>query len=268
MLMKQARALYRKVGQRIAQRDLSRCQDEASIPHEKIGTGYGGWFVPIRLLSHLSLCYAVGAGEDISFEIELIERCGSKVFCFDPTPRAQRHVELLRTNSHNDLPTLINNKAEVYYKFGPQCLDRLHFHPFGMWSQDKIMRFYSPENPTHVSHSIVNLQRTQGYFEADCRTIKTLMHGFGHADLSLLKLDVEGAEYEILSSMLDNNIHPAIVCVEFDEGYQPIDDGYMTRILNQVRHMKTQGYLLTHIDGWNVTFVHTRVLSKAQEPKI
>jgi hypothetical protein len=91
------------------------------------------------------------------------------------------------------------------------------------------------------------------------------MQTFGHADVSLLKLDVEGAEYEILASLLDGNMHPAILCVEFDEGYQPLDDGYLTRILNQVRRMKTHGYLLTYIDGWNMTFIHKRILAKAQQ---
>ncbi len=266
MLMKQARALYRKVGQRFAQRDLNRLQDVVSIPHEKIGTGYGGWFVPVGLLSRQSLCYGVGAGEDISFEIELINRYGCEVYCFDPTPRAQRHIELLRTNIDGGIPMPINNNtAGVYYKVDPLGLDRLHFHPFGVWNQDRIMRFYSPTNPAHVSHSIVNLQRTESYFEADCRTIKTLMQTFGHADVSLLKLDVEGAEYEILTSLLDGDIHPAILCVEFDEGYQPMDDEYLIRILRQVRRMKTQGYLLTRIDGWNVTFIHRRILTKAQQ---
>ena len=127
------------------------------------------------------------------------------------------------------------------------------------------MRFYSPENPAHVSHSIVNLQRTESYFEADCRTIKTLMQTFGHTDVSLLKLDVEGAEYEILTSLLDSNIHPAILCVEFDEGYRPMDDEYLTRILRQVRRMKAQGYLVTYIDGWNVTLIHRRILTKTQQ---
>ena len=130
------------------------------------------------------------------------------------------------------------------------------------------MRFYSPENPTHVSHSIVNLQRTESYFEADCRTIKTLMQTFGHVDVSLLKLDVEGAEYEILASLLDGNIYPDILCVEFDEGYQPMDEGYLTRILSQVRRMKSQGYLLTYIDGWNVTFIHKRLFAKNEEPPV
>ncbi len=265
MLMKQAQALCRKVGQRFAQRDLNRLRDVVPIPHEKIGTGYGGWFVPVGLLSHDSLCYGVGAGEDISFEIELINRYGCEVYCFDPTPRAQRHVELLRTNIEGGIPTPINNNtAGAYYKVGPRCLDRFHFYPFGVWNQDRIMRFYSPVNPAHVSHSIVNLQRTENYFEADCRTVKTLMQTFAHADVSLLKLDVEGAEYEILASLQDGNIHPAILCVEFDEGYQPMDDGYLTRILRQVRGMKTQGYLFTWIDGWNVTFIHERILAKAR----
>src|SRR5262249_39594914 len=101
--------------------------------------------------------------------------------------------------------------------------------------------------------------------EADCRTIKTLMQAFGHGDAPLLKLDVEGAEYEILTSLLDGNIHPAILCVEFDEGHQPIYDEALTRILKHVRRMKTQGYLLTCTDGWNVTFIHRQILTKVQQ---
>lgn len=255
MLMKQARALYRSIGQRMAKSNLYRLQDTVSVPHVKIGTGYGGWFVPSGLLSKQSLCYGVGAGEDISFEIELINRYGCEVYCFDPTPKAQRHVELLNTNTAKGLPTPINNKAAVYYNVDPLCLSRLRFYPFGLWSQDRTMRFYSPKNPAHVSHSIVNLQRTHSYFEADCRTIKTVMQIFRHEVLSLLKLDVEGAEYEILTSLLDGNIRPAILCVEFDEGYQPIDDGYLSRILNQVQRIKQGGYVLTMVDGWNATFV-------------
>ncbi len=261
MLMKQARALYRKFGQCVAQNRLKRLQDAVSVSHSKIGTGYGGWLVPSGLLSRQSLCYGVGAGEDISFEIELINRYGCEVYCFDPTPKAQQHVDLLQANTANGLPTPINNEAGVNYKADPQCLSRLHFYPFGLWSQDRTMRFYSPKNLAHVSHSIVNLQRTDSYFEADCRTIKTVMQIFQHMDLSLLKLDVEGAEYEILTSLLDGNIRPTILCVEFDEGYQPIDDGYLSRIVNQVQRIKQAGYLLTVTDGWNVTFVNGRSLA-------
>lgn len=257
MLMKKARAFYKRVGQRIAQNNLNRLRDAVSFHHEKVGTGYGGWFVPTSLLSDRSLCYGVGAGEDISFEIELINRYGCEVHCFDPTPRAQRHVKLLHRNTINGVQTSINNAVNLYYKVDPGCLARLHFHALGLWSRDGPMRFYAPENPAHVSHSIVNLQRTIDYFEADCRTLETVMQTLDHTELSLLKLDVEGAEYEILASILSGHVRPVVLCVEFDEGYHPMDDDYLSRILNMVQHVKAQGYRLTCVDGWNTTFVRT-----------
>lgn len=260
-LLEQARALYKRVERRVAQNTLNRLLDQCSLSHRKIGTGYGGWFVPNSLLSDRSLCYGVGAGEDISFEVELINRYGCEVHCFDPTPRAQRHVELLHRNTINGIPTSINDAVNLYYKVDQGCLARLHFHGLGLWSQDGPMRFYAPENPAHVSHSIVNLQRTTDYFEADCRTLETVMRTLDHTELSLLKLDVEGAEYEILASILNGHIRPAVLCVEFDEGYRPMDEEYLSRILNMVQHVKAQGYRLTYVDGWNTTFVRASARS-------
>ena len=263
-LMKHARALYAKVERRVAQQTLNRLLDHCPLVHHKIGTGYGGGFIPTGLLSDQSLCYGVGAGEDISFEVELINQYKCEVHCFDPTPRAQRHVDQLRRNTINGTSTSINDAVDLYYKIDPGCLARLHYHAIGLWSQDRTMRFYAPANPDHVSHSIVNLQHTTEYFEADCRTLSTVMQTLGHSDLSLLKLDVEGAEYEILGSLVDGNVRPAVLCVEFDEGYNPLDEGYLTRILNMVSRVKTCGYRLTHVDGWNATFVLRRTMAESE----
>ena len=82
------------------------------------------------------------------------------------------------------------------------------------------------------------------------------MQTLRHTNLSLLKLDVEGAEYEILGSILESDIRPAVLCIEFDEGYHPLDDGYLSRIQNMVSRVKAQGYQLTYIDGWITTFIH------------
>ncbi|NJN70806.1 MAG: FkbM family methyltransferase [Nitrospira sp.] len=262
--MKHARALYENVERRVAQHTLHRLLDHCPLFHQKIGTGYGGWFIPNGLLSNQSLCYGVGAGEDISFEVELINQYGCEVHCFDPTPRAQRHVDQLHQNTINGIPTSINDAVDLYYKLDPKCLARLHFHAIGLWSQDRTMRFYAPTNPAHVSHSIVNLQHTTDYFEADCRTLQTVMQTLGHSDVSLLKLDVEGAEYEILASLVDGHIRPDVLCVEFDEGYNPLDDGYLPRILNMVSRVKTCGYRLTHVDGWNATFVHRCAMAESE----
>jgi len=264
ILMKHTRALYKKVRQRVAQDKLNQLRDPLSVFHQKIGTGYGGWLVPTSLLSSRSLCYGVGAGEDISFEIELINQYGCEVHCFDPTPRAQRHVDQLHRNASNGIPTSINDAVDVWYTLSPGCLTQLHFHAIGLWSHDRTMRFYAPANPAHVSHSIVNLQQTADYFEADCRTLGTIMATLGHSDVSLLKLDVEGAEYEILSSILVSDIRPAILCVEFDEGYHPLDDDYLPRIVDMVSRVKAGGYYLTSVDGWNATFVHRRAMAASK----
>lgn len=263
-LMQHARALYKKVERRAAQNALHRLLDQCSLIHQKIGTGYGGWCVPSGLLSNHSLCYGVGAGEDISFEVELINQYGCEVHCFDPTPRAQRHVDQLHQNTINGIPTSINGAVGCCYRVDPGCLARLHFHAIGLWSQDRTMRFYAPANPAHVSHSIVNLQHTTDYFEADCRTLQTVMQTLGHSDVSLLKLDVEGAEYEILGSLVESHIRPAVLCVEFDEGYNPLDEAYLPRILNMISRVKACGYRLTYVDGWNATFVHHHAMAESE----
>ena len=52
-----------------------------------IGTDYGGWIIPGTLLNASSICYAVGCGQDVSFDLGLIQRYGCDVHAFDPTPR-------------------------------------------------------------------------------------------------------------------------------------------------------------------------------------
>ncbi len=110
---------------------------------ERIGTHYGGWVLPIDLVAADWICYCGGVGEDISFDLGLIERFGCQIYAFDPTPRAYKHVEM----AAKDVPAF-------------------HFYPVGLWSKHKTMRFYAPKKPEHVSHSILNLQGTSEYFTA------------------------------------------------------------------------------------------------------
>src|SRR5262245_47478917 len=61
----------------------------------RLGTRYGGWTIPDRVLGADSICYCVGVGEDISFDLDLVRRYGSTVYAFDPTPRAIAFVDRL-----------------------------------------------------------------------------------------------------------------------------------------------------------------------------
>lgn len=230
-------------------------RDKSHHLHHKLGSRYGGWYVPSKLLDAQSICYCIGAGEDISFDIELINRFSCHVYTFDPTPRAQRHVEGIRQSIQDRNVHTVEYSPSESYRCDSITLANLHFFPYGIWREGGVMRFYVPKDSAHVSHSLVNLQGTTDYFEAECRTLKTVMQELKHDALTLLKLDVEGAEYGILDSMLTDNIFPRIICVEFDEGRNAKDKDYRCRIQEVINKLKRVGYLATFFDGWNVTFV-------------
>jgi FkbM family methyltransferase len=205
------------------------------LDHRRLGTEYGGWFIPIDLLEPSSRCYCFGAGEDISFDVELIERFGCQVFTFDPTPRAIAYVRRLMADS----PEIQN----------------LHFHDFGAWREDTKMKFFAPRDDAHVSHSILNLQGTADGFEAQCYRLETIMGKLEHDTIDLVKLDIEGAEYAVIDHLIETAVRPKIICVEFDEGPNPQDRAYIQRIRSSVSALLNNGYLLTNVDYWNFTFV-------------
>ena len=259
--------MFNKIIRRINQtirRKMNRGDDRAPVPFEehgiqleKLGTAYGGWTVPVETIKQDWICYCVGAGEDISFDCNLIERFDNDVYVFDPTPRAIRHVEELNNKIAQGEQMPINNRSDVLYTLPADKLHKLHFYPWGVWSEDITQKFYSPKDSAHVSHSIVNLQKTEEYFEADCRTLTNIMLELGHEHIDLLKLDVEGAEYQILDSMLTSGITPKVLCIEFDEGNLPLDDGAPNRIRNMIRRLQNAGFQFINQDGWNTIFVYS-----------
>lgn len=217
----------------------------------RLGSSYGGWTVPINLLNSSSVCYCAGAGEDITFDVELINKFGCKVFCFDPTPRAIKHFNNLKS-SHITGTKFYSIPDKVLYNLNNKVINNLTFCNFGIWSQDKVLKFYSPKDNNHVSHSIVNLQKTEQYFEAQCFKLSTIMKKFGHTSIDLLKLDIEGAELEVIDDILKEKLNIKCICLEFDEmvgvnlknniNNKPVKD----RILKRINDLKAYGYSLVH----------------------
>ena len=61
-----------------------------------VGWRRHSYWVPEALLGPESVCYCIGAGEDISFDVELQTLYGCRVVIFDPTPYGIHHFEDLR----------------------------------------------------------------------------------------------------------------------------------------------------------------------------
>ena len=252
MLMNRIKRLFRRSSQQLPRLPYPITPVKGQ---ETLGTVYGGWTVPIHSFNENSICYCFGAGEDISFDIELIKRFGCHIYTFDPTPHSQRHIKQLIENTRQEKKTFVNNDPDLAYDIAPVDLNKLHVYDFGIWNENAVVTFYAPQNPDHVSHSIVNLQNTTGGFEAQCYTLQHIMDMLGHDALTCMKLDIEGAEYAVLDSMMNAGIKPQILCVEFDEGHNPQDKDYIRRIHGTLGNLVESGYRITHRSGWDFTLV-------------
>jgi FkbM family methyltransferase len=223
------------------------------VPYKlkKLGTAYGGWTIPADLLGKDAICYLAGAGEDISFDVSLARQIRCPVWIFDPTPRSRQHFDKVIEAAKTGRPFYVN--ANEPYDIDAASALLLHFIPVGLWDRTDTIRFFAPKDETHISHSISNLQNTSHFFEARVQRLSDIMRTHGHSHLDLLKLDIEGAEYEVLQSILEDKINIKILCVEF----HPDKDGNIQQVQSALDKMKANGYSIIARDEMDFTFLNT-----------
>ena len=234
---------------------------------ERLGTQYGGWFVPLGCFDASSVCYLAGAGEDVSFDFTLAARTGAEIHIIDPTPRAVEHFDFIREQIEQDPKVAVYNARfgggdPQYWRHiqeGAKDLSKFKFHSIALAGEQGTLKFYPPKNPEHVSFSLDNLQDTDTPIEVAAETIDSLMTKLGHTKVDLLKLDIEGAEYNVLRQMLAFDILPGVLCIEFDgllHGRRSVGE---TQVL--LRRLGRAGYHLIVDDGnANHTYVHETAL--------
>lgn len=156
-------------------------------PHAVLGTTYGAWTVPKTLLNPDSIVYSFGLGEDISFDLAVIEDFGCNVHGFDPTPVAGAWLEA-------------------------QSLDkRFIFHPIGLGEEDGIVEFFAPQD----GHSFSRKSQGGSSVPREVNRLATIMNNLGHSHIDLLKMDIEGFEYAVIDDFLASGIRPTVINVEY-----------------------------------------------------
>lgn len=206
--------------QRVLGRDLPTVVDVACDTIH-LGTEYGGQCVSPADLGPESVVYTFGLGDDISFDLELIKRFGSTVYGFDPTPRSIQWVKA------QDVP--------------PQ----FHLQEYGLANYDGVARFSPPENPDHISHTLLDRPETSNRaIEVPVKRFETIATELGHEHLTVLKLDIEGAEFDVLDDILESGVVIDQLLVEFHHRFKNVSRA-MTR--DAIGKIRDRGYQIFEI---------------------
>ncbi len=190
---------------------------------EHFGSEYGGWKVAVDYLPEDSVVYSFGVGLDISFDLALIERYGLTVHAFDPTPDSIRWVK------QQNLP------------------GQFILHEYGLADFDGEVTFYPPAREDYISHSM--LAEAKSWREpitVAVKSLPTITKELGHHRIDLLKMDIEGAEYQVIANLKNHSQRPRQILVEFHHRFPGVG---LEKTRQAMRQLKDLGYRLFSVSA-------------------
>ncbi len=228
-----------------------------------LGSHYNGYDIPSKLLDSSSICYCIGAGDDITFDTEIAVMYGSKVFIFDPMPEAKTHYLELVVKTKKNEPLSVWENFPFTYRIKPEQLSNLTFMELGVWDSEKIIKFYEPTRENYNSHSILNLQKSDTYIESPVDRLSNIMKKLNHSYVDLVKIEIEGAEYTVIETIIKDKLDIKMILVEFDEVYHKNGPAHLMRIKKSTNLILNAGYKMVHTTpNYKRTFLRNDVYEK------
>lgn len=201
-----------------------------------LGTAYGGWMLPVAVMRRSWLCYSVGTGGDISFDVELIRRFDARVRSFDPV---QEFVDYA-ADEMRDEPRFTVLRAAITVADGPVRMQRTH-------------------HPGSKAVSADGLFDTDDWEAFPGRSLPSLMAEYGDQQIDVLKMDIEGTEYDLLPSLdlPGLGVKVLAVCLHHNRSVRPA--------LELIDYLAGLGYEAVAMrPAVKTTFAHRAVLEDEQ----
>jgi len=213
---------------------------------QKVGSNFHGYYIPSDFINKDSVCYCIGAGEDISFDTELKVMYDAHVFIFDPAPEGIEHFNKLKDYTARGEKLSIGKQQPFTYRISAGQLAEITYVAVGVWDQETILKFYEPEIENYVSHSVHMFKESGKFIEAPVDRLQQLMKKLNHSSIELLKIEIEGAEYTVIDTIIEDKLDIKVILVEFDEIYHSKDYKHFFRIKKSTDKLRQAGYVLAH----------------------
>lgn len=207
---------------------------QVKYPRLTFGNRFAEWTFCPDLLSENSVVYSFGVGEDISFDLQLMGQFGLHIHAFDPSPRSIEWVQQ------------------------QNLMEGFHFYPLGLAGSDGKVMFSEPEEPGIHSLRMTPAHQNKGTarppMELPVQRLSTIMQELRHDRIDLLKMDIEGAEYEVIEDIINSFIPVSQILVEFHHRFDHIGIGMTRRAISSLNEA---GYRIFHVSasGEEMSFI-------------
>lgn len=202
------------------------------------GNSYGGFYINPTLVNSKSIVYSIGIGKDISFDTKCIKNHNCRVFAFDPTPKS---IDWLKTQN---LPFTF-----TFYNYGISA------------KTSGPVTFYLPLNKKGTSGSLLktDVVNANEHITVMMKTFDDITAELGHKHIDVLKMDIEGAEYDVLANIVESPVTIDQILVEF---HDRLFDMNVFKSKEITKKLMQHGYHVFAVSSSyeEVSFIHNRVL--------
>lgn len=184
-----------------------------------------GWTICPLGIGEMSTVISLGVGNDIRFDVKMIERFSCHVHAFDPTPR---WVEWIK---NQNLPA------------------NFHFYPLAIDDYDGSMQLFpriskkGKRSDTMLTKINDGLQENEGIC-VEVRKMGTVLRDIGKTSVDILKMDIESAEYGVIENILNDELKVYQIVVEFHHRFSSVS---LQQTITALDSLHKAGYRIFYI---------------------
>jgi FkbM family methyltransferase len=205
------------------------------------GNPKAGFYICPHLLPEQPLVYSFGVGDDISFDLAIIEKYNGRVEAFDPTPASVTFIDQLQLS-----------------------LSRFQHHPFGLQKVNGNQTFYFPRDPNFSGTVYQRWKKGTKDVEVLSLPFKnfgTILAELKPQRIDVLKMDIEGSEYDVLDDILSSSVPVTQILIEFHHRFPGRS---LKDTKGAIEKLKTKGYLLAAASPKNEEFTFVKTSAQVE----